>query len=80
MCKTHVLGVPVDPRRLLSTDPGFMQRVRGGEVSGFMAADTLHPATQWIVVVGSTHFLTPSKRLAVMLFADWTAERERRNG
>jgi hypothetical protein len=68
MCKTHVLGVPVDPRRLLSTDPGFMQRVRGGEIAGFMAADTLHPATQWIVVVGSVHYLTPSKRLAEMLF------------
>lgn len=68
MCKTHVIGVPVDPCRLLSTDAGFMDQVRGGEVAGFMPADALHPATQWIVVIGSVHYLTPSKRLAEMLF------------
>lgn len=60
--------IPVSRKMLLSDDPEFWDRVVRGQDPQYMAADSRHPATQWIVLVNGRYFITPNKDLARLFF------------
>lgn len=60
--------IPVSQKMLLSDDPEFWDRVVRGQEHRYMAADSRHPATQWVVLVAGRYWITPKKDLAQLLF------------
>ena len=60
--------IPVSQRMLLSDDPEFWDRVVHGQEHQYMAADSRHPATEWVVLVDGYYWLTVKADLAQLLF------------